>query len=189
MQSFSRVRLSATPWTAAHQASLSIINSRSSPKPLSNESVMPSNHFILCRPLLLLPPIFPSIRVFSKESAGTSKIEETGWSWDGGGTYLPSAGDGVKGRNKWETSKNPVEASLGEWQRWLVHLLSHILGRTLNLIKSNCPTPWLAEPLGGFFLGPLIQSVCVIWDLCLVSWSHHQNSRSILSYVPGFVMC
>ena len=66
----------------------------------SNESVMPSNHFILCRPLLLLPPIFPSIRVFSKESAGTSKIEETGWSWDGGGTYLPSAGDGVKGRNK-----------------------------------------------------------------------------------------
>ena len=60
---------SATPWTAARQASLSITNSRSPPKPMSIESVMPSNHLILCRPLLLLPSIFPSIRVFSNESA------------------------------------------------------------------------------------------------------------------------
>ena len=60
---------SATPWTAARQASLSITNSRSSPKPMSIESMMPSNHLILCRPLLLLPSIFPSIRVFSNESA------------------------------------------------------------------------------------------------------------------------
>ena len=59
----------ATPWIAAHQASLSIINSRSTPKPTSIESVMPSNHLILCHPLLLLPSIFPSIRVFSSESA------------------------------------------------------------------------------------------------------------------------
>ena len=57
-----------TPWRAAHQASLSIINSRSSLKFMSIESVMPSNHLILCRPLLLLPSIFPSIRVFSNES-------------------------------------------------------------------------------------------------------------------------
>ena len=56
-----------TPWIAAHQASLSITNSRSSPKPMSIESVMPSSHLILCRPLLL-PPIPPSIRVFSNES-------------------------------------------------------------------------------------------------------------------------
>ena len=69
VQSLSRVRLFATPWTAAHQASLSITNSRSSPKPMSIELVMPSNHFILCRPLLLLPSIFPSIRVSSNESA------------------------------------------------------------------------------------------------------------------------
>ena len=60
---------SATPWTTAHQASLSIINSQSLPKLMSVESVMPSNHRILCHPLLLLPSIFPSIRVFSKESA------------------------------------------------------------------------------------------------------------------------
>ena len=68
VQSLSRVQLFATPWTAACQASLSITNSRSSPKPMSIESVMPSYHLILCRPLLLLPSIFPSIRVFSNQS-------------------------------------------------------------------------------------------------------------------------
>ena len=66
VQSLSRVRLLVT---AARQDSLSINNSRSPPKPMSNESVMPSNQLILCRPLLLLPSIFPSIRVFSNESA------------------------------------------------------------------------------------------------------------------------
>ena len=60
---------SATPWTAAHQAFLSITNSWSLLRPMSIESVMPSNHLILCRPLLLLHSIFPSIRVFSNESA------------------------------------------------------------------------------------------------------------------------
>ena len=69
IQSLSRVRLIETPWTTAHQASLSITNSWSLPKLMSIESVMPSNHFILCCPLLLLPSIFPSIRVFSSESA------------------------------------------------------------------------------------------------------------------------
>ena len=69
VQSLSRVRLFATPWTAACQPSLSITNSRNLPKLMSIESVMPSNYLILCRPLLLLPSIFPSIRVFSNESA------------------------------------------------------------------------------------------------------------------------
>ena len=68
VQSLSRVRLFSTPWIAARQASLSITNSRSSPKLMSIESVMPSSHLILYRPLLLLPPIPPSIRVFSNES-------------------------------------------------------------------------------------------------------------------------
>ena len=67
-QLLSRVRLFATPWIAARQASLSITNSRSSLRLTSIESVMPSSHLILCRPLLLLPPIPPSIRVFSSES-------------------------------------------------------------------------------------------------------------------------
>ena len=65
----SRVRLFATPWTAARQASLCITNSRSLLKLMSIESVMSSNHLILCHPRLFLPSIFPSIRVFSNESA------------------------------------------------------------------------------------------------------------------------
>ena len=69
IQSLSHVWLFATPWTAACQASLSITNSPSVPKLMSIESVMPSNHLILCHPLLLLPSIFPNIRVFSNESA------------------------------------------------------------------------------------------------------------------------
>ena len=68
VQSLSSVRLFATPGTAAHQASLSVTNSRSLPKLMSIESVMPSNHIIPCHPLLL-PSIFPNIRVFSNESA------------------------------------------------------------------------------------------------------------------------
>ena len=101
IQSLSHVRLFATPRTAACQASLSITNYRSPPKPISIESVMPSNHLILCHSLLLLPSIFPSIRVFSNESTlrmrwpkywsfsfsiipskehpGLSPLEWTGW--------------------------------------------------------------------------------------------------------------
>ena len=68
VQLLSRVRLFATPWTAACQASLSITNSWSTPKPMSIVSVMPSNHIIYCYPFLLLPSIFPSIRVSSNKS-------------------------------------------------------------------------------------------------------------------------
>ena len=68
VQSLSHVQLFVTPWTAACQASLSITNSWSLLKLVSIESVMPSNHLILCRPLLLPPSIFPSIRIFSNES-------------------------------------------------------------------------------------------------------------------------
>ena len=68
VQLLSRVRRFATPWTTAHQASLSITNSRSLLKLMSIASVMPSNQIILCRPLLLLPSIFPCLRVFSNES-------------------------------------------------------------------------------------------------------------------------
>ena len=69
VQSLSHVQLFATPWTAARQASLSITNSWSLLRLMSTDMVMPSNHLILCHPLLLLPSIFPSIRVFSNESA------------------------------------------------------------------------------------------------------------------------
>ena len=79
VQSLSHVRLFVTPWTAAGQASLSITNSRNSLKLMSIESVMPSNHLILCHPLLLLPSIFPSIRVFSNESV--LRIRPKYWSF------------------------------------------------------------------------------------------------------------
>ena len=69
VQSLSRVQLFATSWTTAHQGSLSITNSQSLPKIMSIKSVMPSNHLILCHPLLCLPSIFSSIRVLSSESA------------------------------------------------------------------------------------------------------------------------
>ena len=69
VQSFSHVRLFAIPWTAACQASLSITNSQNPPKPMSIELVMPSNHLILCHPILFPPSIFPSTKVFSNESA------------------------------------------------------------------------------------------------------------------------
>ena len=69
VQSLSRVRLFVNPWTAAHQASLSITSSWSLLKLMCNELVMPSNYLILCHPVLFLPSIFPSIRVFSNESA------------------------------------------------------------------------------------------------------------------------
>ena len=74
IQSLSHVRLFATPWTAAYHASLSITNSRSMLKFISIESVMPSNHLILCHPLLLLPSIFPSIRAFSNEVSSLHQV-------------------------------------------------------------------------------------------------------------------
>ena len=68
VQSLSRVQLFVTPWTAARQASQSITNSQSPPKPTSTELVMPSNHLILCCPLLLLASVFPTVRVLTNES-------------------------------------------------------------------------------------------------------------------------
>ena len=78
VQPLSHVQLFAIPWTAAHQASLSITSSRSLLKLMSIESVMPSNHLILCHPLLLLPSIFPSIRVFQISQLFASGSQTTG---------------------------------------------------------------------------------------------------------------
>ena len=74
IQSLSHIRLFATPWTAVYQASLSIASSQSLLKLMSIESLMPSNHLILCQPLLLLSSIFPSIRVFSNESSSSHQV-------------------------------------------------------------------------------------------------------------------
>jgi len=82
VQSLSRVQLFATPWAAARQASLSITNSRSSLRLTSIESEMPSSHLILCRPLLLLPPIPPSIRVFSNEICTITCTNNGYWTFE-----------------------------------------------------------------------------------------------------------
>ena len=102
VQSLSHVRLFATPWTAAHQASLSITNSRSSLRLASIESVMPSSHLILCHPLLLLPPIPPSIRGFSNESTLHTRWPKY---WSFSFSLSPS--------------KNTQDWSLLEWTGWI----------------------------------------------------------------------
>ena len=103
VQSLSRVWLFTTPWIAAHQASLTITNSWSSLKLTSNKSVMPSSHLILCRPLLLLPPIPPSIRFFSNESTLRMRWPNTGVS--ALASFLPKKSQG------WSPS---------EWTQWLL---------------------------------------------------------------------
>ena len=94
VQSLSRVRLFATPWIAARQAYLSITNARSSLRLTSIQSVMPSGHLILCRPLLLLPPIPPSIRVFSKSQLFEWGGQRTGVS--ALASFLPRKSQGWK---------------------------------------------------------------------------------------------
>ena len=99
VQSLSRVWVFATPWIAARQASLSITNSWSSLRFMSIESVMPSSHLILCRPLLLLPPIPPSIRVFSNESTLHMRWSEY-WSF----SFSISPSKEYPGLRKWQKS-------------------------------------------------------------------------------------
>ena len=119
VQSLSRVRLFATPWIAARQASLSITNSWSSLKLMSIELVMPSNHLILCHPLLLLPPIPPSITVFSNES--TLRVRWPKY-WSFSCSIIPS-------------KEHPGLISLG-WTGWL-SLQSKGLSRVFsNKFKS-----------------------------------------------------
>ena len=116
----SHVRLFAIPWTAAHQTSLSITNSQSLLRLMSIESVMPSNHLILCCPLLLLPSIFPSIRVFSNESAlciGWPKCRSFSFSISSSNEYsgLISRWTGwisLQSRDSQETSPTPQLKSI-----------------------------------------------------------------------------
>ena len=103
VQSLSHVRLFATPWIAARQASLSITNSRSSLRLRSIESVMPSSHLILCHPLLLLPPMPPSIRVFSNESTLRMRWPK---SWSFRFSIIPSKEIPAFGKNIFRSQYN-----------------------------------------------------------------------------------
>ena len=138
IQSLSRVRLFATPWIAAGQVSLSITNTRSSLRLTSMESVMPSSHLILCHPLLLLPPIPPSIRVFPNESKLCMRWPKY---WSFSFSIIPSkeipglisfrmdwldllAVQGCRwhhpyGRKWWRIKEHLDEIERGEWKGWL----------------------------------------------------------------------
>ena len=130
VQSLSRVRRFATPWIAARQASLSSTNSQSSRRLTSIESVMPSSHLILCRPLLLLPPIPPSIRVFSSESTLRMRWQRTGAS--ALASFLPKKSQGYllqnglvgspcSPRDSQESSPTPQFKSINSLALCLLH--------------------------------------------------------------------
>ena len=151
VQSLSRVQLFATPWITARQASLSITNSRSLLKLMPIESVIPSNHLILCHPLLFLPPIPPSIRVFSNESALHMQWPEY---WSFSFNISPSNGHpglisfrmdwldllAVQGTLKSLLQHHSSEASIFQHSAFFTVQLSHpymTTGKTIALTKRT----------------------------------------------------
>ena len=136
VQSLSRVRLFATPWIAARQASLSITNSQSSFRLMSIESVMPSSHFILYRPLLLLTPIPPSIRVFSNESTLLMRWPKY-WTL---ASFLP---------------KNTQDWTPIEWTGWI-----SLQSKGLSRVFSNTTD----QPISSVQFSSVTQSCPTLWD-------------------------
>ena len=171
VQSLSRIRLFATTWTTAHQASLSFTVSQSLLKLMSIEWVMPSNHLILCHPLLLLPSIFPSIGVFSHESlftsGGTQKVLSKGDEWIDNDIQLPCLSQDVQAlrallpmtseecRSVSEMPSSPQGCLLGwSWRYKDILLLHHLLWKSLSLClgkvlcKMGMRFPFFASSLG-----------------------------------------
>ena len=147
VQSLGHVWLFATPWTAARQASLSITNSWSLLKLMSIELVMPSNHLIFCRPLLLLPSIFPSIRVFSKES-----VLHIRWPKDWSFSFSISPSNEYSGltsfRMDWLDLQGTLKSLFQHHSSKVSILLqlSFLYSPTLTSIQEN-PQFWLDRPL------------------------------------------
>ena len=141
VQSLSHVRLFATPWMAARQASLSITNSQSPPKLMSLELVMPSNHLILCCPLLLLPSIFPSIRVFSNESALLMKWPKY---WSFSFNISPS-------------NEHPGLMFTMDW-------LDLLLSKGLSRVFSNATVPKHRSSALSFLYSPTLTSIHDYWQ-------------------------
>ena len=155
VQLLSHVRLCATPWTAACQASLSITNSRSSPKAMSIESVLPSNHLILCHPLLLPPSIFPLIRVFSNDSVIHIRYPKY-WSFSFNISPSNEYSGLISFRTDWcdllavhRTLKSLLQhhsskASILQWSVFFIVQLSHPYMTTGKTI-ARLDRPWLAK--------------------------------------------
>ena len=137
VQSLGHVWLFATPWTSACQASLPLIISQSLLKLMSTESVMPSNHLILCCPLLLLPSIFPSIRVFSSESALHIRWPKY---WNFGFSISPS-------------TEHPGLISLG-WTSWI-----SLQSKGLSRVFSNTTVKNISSSVLSFLHSPTLTSI------------------------------
>ena len=144
-----------TPWTAAHQASLAITISRSLPKFMSIESVMPSNHLILCHPLLLLPSIFPSVRVFSNESAVLIRWLKY---WSFGFSISPS---------------NEQSLLISFRMDWL-DLLA-VLGTLKSLLQHHNFKASILQ----CSVGTQMERKSKKRDICMVGWHHQFNGHKL----------
>ena len=168
VQSLSPVSLFATLWTTARQASLSITNSQSPPKPMSIELVMPSNYLILGRPLLLLPSIFPSIRVFSNESALLIRWPKY-WSF----SFNVSPSNGHPGLISFRMDWLDLLAV----QRTLKSLLQHHSSKASILQHSAFFTVQLSHPYVttgktiALTRWTLLTKWCLCFLICYLGWS------------------
>ena len=152
VQSLSRVRLFATPWIAARQSSLSITNSRNSPRLTSIELVMPSSHLILCRPLLLLPPIPPSIRIFSNESVLHIRWPKY-WSF----SFIISPSNEYSGLISFRMDWFDLLAVQRTLKSLLQHLLKSIISLALSLLYGTTLTSYMTAGKTRVWLdGPLL---------------------------------
>ena len=176
MQLFSRVRLFAAPWAAARHASLSITNSRSLLKLMSIESVIPSNHLILCHPLLLLPSIFPSIRVFSKKSVLHIRWPKF-WSF----SFSISPSNGYSGLIFFRTGWFDVLAFL----RNLQSLLQHHSSKPLIIWCSAFFIVQLSHPWASL-VAQLVNNPPSVWETWVrslvrkIPWRREQSPTPVL---------
>ena len=162
VQSLSRVRLFATPWFAARQASLSITNSQSSLRLMSIESVMPSSHLILCRPLLLLPPIPPSIRDFSNESTLCMKWPKY---WSFSFSIIPSQRSCKiisRDRKLWQKEKRLFQINLSSNSASTRILFWKRFSKDISLtFPRQCHVLWIST-----FSSPLL----LLWSWLVLLW-------------------
>ena len=168
VKSLSRVRLFETPWTAAHQASLSITNSQSLLKFMSIESVMSSNHLILCCPLLLPPSIFPNIRVFPMSQFFASGGQSIGVS--ASGSVLPmNIQDWFPLRlSGWISLQSKGLSSVFSNTTVQKH---QVFGTLLSLWSSSHIHTWLLEKPQLWLYRPLLAKWCLCFLICCLGWS------------------
>ena len=167
VQSLSRVQFFATPWTAACHTSLSITNSQSLLKLMSTELVMPSNHLILCRSLLLLPWIFPSIRVFSNES-----VLRIRWPKYWGFSFSISPSNEYSGLISFRIDWLDLLVVQGT----LKNLLQHH-GSNASILQSSAffivrlSHPYMTTGKTTALTGPLLAKWCLCFLICCLGWS------------------